>query len=89
LINEKRTDWDERLSTILFSYRTIYKVATSHTPYQLFYGFHPLMPTKCVLPTISGDHKGAEPTRMLTTKIIELEKLQENGLKAQNNVGTN
>jgi len=28
LVNEKRTNWDEHLSTILFSYRTTYKVAT-------------------------------------------------------------
>jgi hypothetical protein len=45
LTNEKITYWDEHLSTILFSYRTAYKVATGYTPYQLVYGFHPLMPT--------------------------------------------
>jgi hypothetical protein len=33
------------------------------------------MPTKYVLPTISGDHKDAEPTRVLIARIIELEKL--------------
>ncbi len=41
------------------------------------------------MPVISGDHKDAEPTRMLTTKIIELEKIQENKLEAQNDVGAN
>jgi hypothetical protein len=46
------------------------------------YGFHPLMPTEYVLPTINGDHRGAEPTKVLTAKIIELEKLQKNGLEA-------
>ncbi len=33
LINEKRTDWDEHTSTILFSYKTTYKVAIGYTPY--------------------------------------------------------
>jgi hypothetical protein len=33
-----------------------------------------LMPIEYVLLAISGDHKNAEPTRVLTTKIIELEK---------------
>jgi hypothetical protein len=47
------------------------------------------MPTKYVLLAISGDHKDAKPTRVLTSRIIELEKLQENELEAQNNVGAN
>jgi len=64
-------------------------VATSYTPYQLVYGLHPLMPKKNVLSTISGDHKDAELTKVLTTRIIELEKLQENSLEVQNNVGAN
>jgi hypothetical protein len=36
---------DEQLSTILFSYQTTYKVETDHTPFQLVYGLHPLLPT--------------------------------------------
>ncbi len=60
-----------------------------YTPYQLVYGLHPLMPTKYVLPTINGDHKDVEPTRVLTTRIIKLEKLHENKLEVQINVGTN
>jgi hypothetical protein len=47
------------------------------------------MPTKYVLSDISGDHKNAEPTKVLTTRIIELEKLQENRLEVQNNVRAN
>ena len=33
LVNAKRTDWDEHLPTVLFAYRTAYKVTTNHTPY--------------------------------------------------------
>jgi hypothetical protein len=47
------------------------------------------MPTKYVLPTISGDHKDARPTKILIARITELEKLQDNILEAQNNVGEN
>jgi hypothetical protein len=45
LVSENRTNWDEHLSTVLFSYKTTYKVATRYTQYQLVYGLHPLMPT--------------------------------------------
>jgi len=45
LISENRTDWDEHLFIVLFSYRIAYKVAIGYTPYQLVYGLHPLMPT--------------------------------------------
>jgi hypothetical protein len=56
---------------------------------QLVYGLHPLMPTKYVMWAISGDHKDAKPTKVLTTKITKLKKLQENKLEANNNVETN
>jgi hypothetical protein len=47
------------------------------------------MPTKYVLLAINGDHKNVEPTKVLTTIIIELEKLHKNRLEAKNNVGVN
>jgi hypothetical protein len=78
LVNEKKNDWDEHISIVLFLCRTTYKVVTCYTPYQLVYGLHPLMPTQYVLPAISGDHKDVKPIRVLIAKIIELEKLQEN-----------
>jgi hypothetical protein len=37
LVNENRNDWDEHLSTILFSSRTIFKVGINQIPFQLVY----------------------------------------------------
>ncbi len=74
MVNEKKKDWDEHLSIILFSYRTTYKVATCYTPYQLVYGLHLLMPTKYVLPVINGDHQDVGPTKVLTIRIIRKEQ---------------
>jgi hypothetical protein len=48
-------------------------VAIGYTPYQ----------------AISGDHKDVKSTKVLPTKITKLEKLHENILEVQNNVGTN
>ncbi len=38
---------------------------------------------------INGDHKNVELTKVLIARIAKLEKLQENELDAQNNVGAN
>ena len=35
LVNDNRTDWDIQLYLVLFSYRTAYKVATGHSPFEL------------------------------------------------------
>jgi hypothetical protein len=48
-----------------------------------------LHPQRYILSTISGDPRDAKSTKMLIAIIIELEKLQENRLKVQNNVGAN
>jgi len=89
LVNDKRIDYNEHLSTFLFSYRTAYKVATCYTFYQLVYGLHPLMLTEYVLLAISGDHRDAKPTKVLTTKITNLEKLQEKEIGSSKQYGAN
>jgi hypothetical protein len=55
LVSENRIDWDEHLSTLLFSYRTTYKVAIGCTPYKLMYGLYPLMPIEYILPVVGGE----------------------------------
>ncbi len=74
LISENRTGWDEHLFTVVFSYKIVYKVATMYTPYQLVYGLHPLMPTKYIILVTSGNERDNTLVRVLTNKIIELEK---------------
>ncbi len=67
LINENRNDWDQHMSTILFSNRTAYKVGTSHTPFQLVYGLHPLLPTEYLLLCKPSDDKDPQPVKVLTS----------------------
>ncbi len=75
LVNENRTDWDEHLSKVLFSYRIAYKVAARYTPYQLVYGLHPLMPTKYIVLIVGGNENDNISVRVLTRKITKLDKL--------------
>ena len=51
LVNDNHTDWNIQLYTMLFSYWTTYKVATGYSPFELVYGFLPLMPTKYIVLT--------------------------------------
>ncbi len=53
----KKKDWDEHPSTILFSYRIVYKVAIGYTPYRLVYGLHPLTTIEYVMSTITNEHR--------------------------------
>jgi hypothetical protein len=55
LISENIIDWDEHLSTVLFSYKNAYIVVTWYITYQLVYGLYPLMPIEYVIPIPSGD----------------------------------
>ncbi len=75
LVSENKIDWHEHLSTMLFSYKTTYKVATWYTPYQILYGLHPLMPTKYIILVVNGDEKDNTIVKVLTSRIIEFEKL--------------
>jgi hypothetical protein len=75
LVSENRIDWDEHMSTLLFSYKTTYKIATMYTPYQLMYGLHPLMPIEYIVPIVGGNERDNTLVKVLTSKIIKLEKV--------------
>ncbi len=75
LINENGNGWDEHMSTILFSYQTVYKVLIGHTPFQLVYGLYPLLPTEYMLPSKLGEYVNPKSIKILTSQLFELEKL--------------
>ncbi len=82
LVSEDRTNWDEHLFTLLFSYKSTYKVATRYTPYQLVYGLHPLLPIEYIVPIVGGNERDSTPMKVLTSRITKLEKLQEAKMQA-------
>jgi hypothetical protein len=65
-MNENKNDSDEHLSTILFSYQTAYKVGTNHTPFQLMYGLHTLLPIEYMLSFRPSENKYPQLIRILT-----------------------
>ncbi len=75
LVSENRIDWDEHLSTLLFSYKIAYIVTIGYAPYQLVYGLHPLMPIEYIMLVVGGNERNNNSMKVLTNIIIELEKL--------------
>ncbi len=62
LVSDNKIDWDEHLSTILFSYITIYKVEHVQSwMNQLVYGLHPLMPPKYIVQIANGNERDNIP----------------------------
>jgi len=88
LVSENKIDWDEQLPTILFSYRTSYKVTIGYRPYQLVYGLRPLMPIEYIVLVIGSDHKEWNLVKVLANKVLELKRLQEDKLQFEVKLGT-
>jgi transposase InsO family protein len=89
LVNGTRTDWDDHLYTVLFSYRIAYKVTTTYTPFQLVYGLHPLMPTEYLIPTQRTDGKmDYTPMKVLSARLADLEQLDSKRMNAQQQAGS-
>ncbi len=72
---------------MLFSYKIAYKITIGYTPYQLVYGLHPLMPTDYIMPVASGNERDNTPMKVLTNRIIKMEKLQEVRMLAIKTIG--
>jgi hypothetical protein len=75
LVSENITDWDEHLSTVLFSYIIVYKVTIGYTPYQLVYGLNPLMPIEYIMSIIGGNQRDSTLVRVVPIRVSKLEKL--------------
>ena len=44
-------DWEEKLPSALWAYRTSYKVTTGYIPFQLMYGQEAVVPTEFMVPS--------------------------------------
>ena len=52
LVNENRTNWDEKLYSTLWAFRTSYKVATGFTPFKLVFGVEAIVPMEFLVPSL-------------------------------------
>ena len=62
IVNENRTDWDQKLQSALWAYRTSYKTSIKSTPFRMAFGLEAIMPVEF---------------QILTLRIQATEKLNE------------
>ena len=52
IVNENRTDWDTKLQSALWAYRTTYKTSIRTTPFRLAFGLEAVMPVEFQIPSL-------------------------------------
>ena len=52
IVNENRTDWDTKLHSALWAYRTTYKTSIRTTPFRLAFGLDIVMPIDFQIPSL-------------------------------------
>lgn len=52
VVNQQQNDWDVQRQTMVWAFRTAYKVTTGHTPFQLMFGVEARMPMEWQLPSL-------------------------------------
>jgi len=57
------------MSIVLFYYTIVFKVGTSHTPFQLVYGLHPFLPSEYLLPSKLGYNHDPTLVKVLTKRL--------------------
>jgi hypothetical protein len=78
LVADDPKHWDQELPSVLWAFRTAYKVTTGATPFQLAYGLEAIMPWEFTVPSLRTalSHKlGDEGS--LRERLAQLEHLDE------------
>lgn len=78
------SDWEERLPTVLWAYRTTYKVTIGHTPFQLMYVQEEVVLAEYLVPSlrIAVENRLGD-TESLEERLFQLNKLDEKIILAQ------
>ena len=78
IVNENRTDWDTKLQSALWAYRTTYKTSIRTTPFRLAFGLEAVMPIEFQIPSLRIQVKErlseTESERIRLKTLMELEE---------------
>lgn len=78
IISIHKTDWDVKLQSALWAYRTAEKITTRRTPFYLVYKMDSVMPVEFEVPTYrTSITERLSPESSLSPRFQEIEKLEE------------
>ena len=78
IVSAHKTDWDVKLASVLWAYRTAEKITTRRTPFYLTYGLDSIVPIEFDLPTYRILHStrlGVEESQLW--RLHQLEQVEE------------
>ncbi|MCO5581925.1 hypothetical protein L7F22_035814 [Adiantum nelumboides] len=76
-VEAHRTDWDLKLTSALWAYRTAYKVAINCTPFKMVYGQEAVMPWEFVIPSLRVASQEGWDGNPLVERLYILKRLEE------------
>ncbi|MCO5547027.1 hypothetical protein L7F22_000468 [Adiantum nelumboides] len=77
IVEAHRTDWDLKLTSALWVYRTAYNVAINCTPFKMVYGQEAVMPWEFVIPSLRVASQEGWDGNPLVERLYILERLEE------------
>lgn len=76
--NAHQNDWDVRVPTVFWAYRTTFKKLTGQTPFRLVYGIEVVMPMEYIIPSLHIiAFTGMADCRTLEEWIAQLKEIEE------------
>jgi hypothetical protein len=74
----KKDDWDLRIPTVLWDYRTTCKKMTMHTPFKLVYGLEVVVPMEYLVPVLRiAALTGMDDNGVVQDRLAQLLELEE------------
>lgn len=82
VVEGSRSDWEKKLHSVLWAYRTAYKTSIGTTPFNLVYGLDAILPIEFLVPTLRVAMSLHWTGHELSARIEHLEQLDETRLQA-------
>ena len=77
VVENSRTDWEQKLHSVLWAYRTAYKTSIGTTPFNLVYRLDAILPIEFLIPTLRVAKQLEWTGHEFSARLEDLEKLDE------------